>query len=301
MMNSLINALPGSVAQGLIWGILAIGVYITFKVLDYADLTVDGSLATGGAVAVMCIINGTNPYLALVMAFAAGMAAGLVTGIFHTVFGIPPILSGILTQLGLYSVNMRILGKSNQAVSVDQYELIVSLRYIQEACITAAVFCLVIILLLYWFFGTELGAAVRATGCNESMARAQGINTSGQKVLGLVLSNGMVGVAGALYAQYQGSADVNMGRGAIVIGLAAVIIGEVIFGKIFHNFALRMAASVVGAIIYFIVIAVVLQLGLSTNDLKLFSALIVALFLALPYLKSRYFNKAVRKGGKADA
>lgn len=301
MINSLINALPGSVAQGLIWGILAIGVYITFKVLDYADLTVDGSLATGGAVAVMCIINGTNPYVALVMAFAAGMAAGLVTGIFHTVFGIPPILSGILTQLGLYSVNMRILGKSNQAVSVDQYELIVSLRYIQEACITAAVFCLVIILLLYWFFGTELGAAVRATGCNESMARAQGINTSGQKVLGLVLSNGMVGVAGALYAQYQGSADVNMGRGAIVIGLAAVIIGEVIFGKIFHNFALRMTASVVGAIIYFIVIAVVLQLGLSTNDLKLFSALIVALFLALPYLKSRYFNKAVRKGGKADA
>lgn len=301
MINSLINALPGSVAQGMIWGILAIGVYITFKVLDYADLTVDGSLATGGAVAVMCIINGTNPYVALVMAFAAGMAAGLVTGIFHTVFGIPPILSGILTQLGLYSVNMRILGKSNQAVSVDQYELIVSLRYIQEACITAAVFCLVIILLLYWFFGTELGAAVRATGCNESMARAQGINTSGQKVLGLVLSNGMVGVAGALYAQYQGSADVNMGRGAIVIGLAAVIIGEVIFGKIFHNFALRMAASVVGAIIYFIVIAVVLQLGLSTNDLKLFSALIVALFLALPYLKSRYFNKAVRKGGKADA
>lgn len=301
MINSLINALPGSVAQGLIWGILAIGVYITFKVLDYADLTVDGSLATGGAVAVMCIINGTNPYVALVMAFAAGMAAGLVTGIFHTVFGIPPILSGILTQLGLYSVNMRILGKSNQAVSVDQYELIVSLRYIQEACITAAVFCLVIILLLYWFFGTELGAAVRATGCNESMARAQGINTSGQKVLGLVLSNGMVGVAGALYAQYQGSADVNMGRGAIVIGLAAVIIGEVIFGKIFHNFALRMTASVMGAIIYFIVIAVVLQLGLSTNDLKLFSALIVALFLALPYLKSRYFNKAVRKGGKADA
>lgn len=300
-MGALINALPGSVAQGLIWGIMAIGVYITFKVLDYADLTVDGSLATGGAVAVMCIINGTNPYVAVLLAFCAGMLAGLVTGLFHTVFGIPPILSGILTQLGLYSVNMRILGKANQAVSVDQYALVVSLRYIKEACITVGICCIVITLILYWFFGTELGAAVRATGCNQNMARAQGINTSAQKVLGLVLSNGLVGMAGALYAQYQGSADVNMGRGAIVIGLAAVIIGEVAFGKVFHNFALRMFASVFGAIIYFIVIAIVLQLGLSTNDLKLFSALIVALFLALPHLKSRYFTKAVRKGGKADA
>ncbi len=298
-MASLINALPGSAAQGLIWGILAIGVYITYKVLDYADLTVDGSLATGGAVAVMCIIGGMDPYFAMVMAFGAGMLAGLATGLFHTVFGIPPILSGILTQLGLYSVNMRILGKSNQAVSVDQYELIVSLRYIQEACITAGVCCLIITFVLYWFFGTELGAAVRATGCNQNMARAQGINTSSQKVLGLVISNGLVGVSGALYAQYQGSADVNMGRGAIVIGLAAVIIGEVVFGKIFHNFALRMAAGI-GAIIYFIVIAVVLQLGLSTNDLKLFSALIVALFLAIPHLKGRYFAAAGRKGG-ADA
>lgn len=301
MMNSLISALPGSVAQGLIWGILAIGVYITFKVLDYADLTVDGSLATGGAVAVMCIINGTNPYLALLLAFAAGMLAGLVTGLFHTAFGIPPILSGILTQLGLYSVNMRILGKADQAISVDQYELIVSLRYIQEACITASIFCLVIILVMYWFFGTELGAALRATGSNEHMARAQGISTNGQKVLGLVLSNGLVGISGALYAQYQGSANVNMGRGAIVIGLAAVIVGEVIFSKIFHNFALRMVSAVIGAIIYFIVIAVVLQLGLSTNDLKLFSSLIVALFLAIPYLKSKYFPGGVRKGGKVDA
>lgn len=306
MIGSLINALPGSVAQGLIWGILAIGVYITFKVLDYADLTVDGSIATGGAVAVMCILNGTNPYVALLLAFGAGMLAGLVTGIFHTVFGIPAILSGILTQLGLYSVNMRILGKSNQAVSVDQYELNVSLRYIPEACITAGLFCLIIILLLYWFFGTELGAAVRATGCNERMAKAQGINTSGQKVLGLVLSNGLVGVSGALYAQYQGSADVNMGRGAIVIGLAAVIIGDVIFGKLFRNFALRMVSAVIGAIIYFIAIAVVLQLGFSTNDLKLFSALIVAVFLAIPNLKMQRAGKgkrrlAQRKGEGADA
>lgn len=300
-MAALINALPGSVAQGLIWGILAIGVYITFKVLDYADLTVDGSLATGGAVAVMCIIGGMNPYLALLMAFLAGMLAGLATGLFHTAFGIPPILSGILTQLGLYSVNMHILGKSNQAVSVDQYQLIVSLRYIQEACITAGIFCLIITMALYWFFGTELGAAVRATGCNQNMARAQGINTNNQKVLGLVLSNGLAAVSGALYAQYQGSADVNMGRGAIVIGLAAVIIGEVVFGKIFHNFALRMLASVIGAILYYIVIAIVLQLGLSTNDLKLFSALIVALFLAIPHLKSKYFAQTSKKGGNADA
>lgn len=306
MIGSLINALPGSVAQGLIWGILAIGVYITFKVLDYADLTVDGSIATGGAVAVMCILNGVNPYVALLLAFGAGMLAGLVTGIFHTVFGIPAILSGILTQLGLYSINMRILGKSNQAISVDQFALNVSLRYIKESCINTGIFCLVIILLLYWFFGTELGAAVRATGCNERMAKAQGINTSGQKVLGLVLSNGLVGVSGALYAQYQGSADVNMGRGAIVIGLAAVIIGDVIFGKIFRNFALRMVASVIGAIIYFIAIAIVLQLGFSTNDLKLFSALIVAAFLAIPYLKTKKHRKNVvkfrrRKGEKADA
>ncbi|MFW5669315.1 MAG: ABC transporter permease, partial [Acetivibrio ethanolgignens] len=193
----------------------------------------------------------------------------------------------------------RILGKSNQAVSVDTYSLIVSLRYIKEACLTAAIFCAVVIGVLYWFFGTELGAAVRATGCNERMARAQGISTSRQKVLGLMLSNGLVGMAGGLYAQYQGSADVNMGRGAIVIGLAAVIIGEVIFGKIFQNFALRMLAAVFGAIIYFIVIALVLQLGLSTNDLKLFSALIVALFLALPHLKGKYFEG--RKGGRADA
>lgn len=295
MIGSLINALPGSVAQGLIWGILAIGVYITFKVLDYADLTVDGSIATGGAVAVMCILNGTSPYIALLLAFGAGMLAGLVTGIFHTVFGIPAILSGILTQLGLYSINMRILGKSNQAVSVDEFALNVSLRYIPESCINTGVFCLVTILLLYWFFGTELGAAVRATGCNERMAKAQGINTGAQKVLGLVLSNGLVGVSGALYAQYQGSADVNMGRGAIVIGLAAVIIGDVIFGKMFRNFALRMVASVIGAIIYFIAIAVVLQLGFSTNDLKLFSALIVAIFLAIPYLKSKNVKKILSK------
>lgn len=301
MAVSLMSALPGSVAQGLIWGILAIGVYITYKVLDFADLTVDGSLATGGAVAVMCMINGMHPYLALFLAFCAGMLAGLVTGLFHTALGIPPILSGILTQLGLYSINMRIMGKANQAISVVQYDLIVSLRYIPHACLVTIGFCVVIIGLLYWFFGTEIGAGVRATGCNPNMARAQGVNTNAYKVLGLVLSNGLVGLSGALYAQYQGSSDINMGRGAIVIGLAAVIIGEVIFGKIFHNFALHMVSAVIGAIIYFVVIAVVLQLGLETTDLKLFSALIVALFLAIPYLKGKYFSQTSKKGGNADA
>lgn len=301
MAASLMSALPGSVAQGLIWGILAIGVYITYKVLDFADLTVDGSLATGGAVAVMCMINGMHPYLALFLAFCAGMLAGLVTGLFHTALGIPPILSGILTQLGLYSINMRIMGKANQAISVVQYDLIVSLRYIPHACLVTIGFCVVIIGLLYWFFGTEIGAGVRATGCNPNMARAQGVNTNAYKVLGLVLSNGLVGLSGALYAQYQGSSDINMGRGAIVIGLAAVIIGEVIFGKIFHNFALHMVSAVIGAIIYFVVIAVVLQLGLETTDLKLFSALIVALFLAIPYLKGKYSSQTSKKGGNADA
>lgn len=301
MAASLMSALPGSVAQGLIWGILAIGVYITYKVLDFADLTVDGSLATGGAIAVMCMINGMHPYLALFLAFCAGMLAGLVTGLFHTALGIPPILSGILTQLGLYSINMRIMGKANQAISVVQYDLIVSLRYIPHACLVTIGFCVVIIGLLYWFFGTEIGAGVRATGCNPNMARAQGVNTNAYKVLGLVLSNGLVGLSGALYAQYQGSSDINMGRGAIVIGLAAVIIGEVIFGKIFHNFALHMVSAVIGAIIYFVVIAVVLQLGLETTDLKLFSALIVALFLAIPYLKGKYFSQTSKKGGNADA
>ena len=298
--TSLLNALPGSVAQGLIWGLMAIGVYITFKVLDYSDMTVDGSMATGGAVAVMLMLNGTNPYLALLAAMAAGMLAGLVTGVFHTVFGIPAILSGILTQLGLYSINMRILGKSNQAISVDKFDLVVSLRYIPEAILVGAIFCAVLIGVLYWFFGTEVGHSIRATGNNANMARAQGINTNWNKVLGLVLSNGLVGLAGGLYAQYQGSADVNMGRGAIVIGLAAIIMSEVIFGKLFCNFALKLAGVVLGSILYFAIIALVLQLGLSTTDLKLFSALIVALFLALPHLKAKFFGQ-VKSGGKKHA
>lgn len=298
---ALFRALPGSIAQGLIWGIMAIGVYITYKVLDYADLTVDGSISTGGAVAVMMMLSGQNVYVALVCATLAGMLAGLVTGIFHAAFGIPAILSGILSQLGLYSINMRIMGKSNQAISVDQYNLILSLREVPKAILVSLIFCACVIGVLYWFFGTELGRAIRATGNNENMSRAQGINTKTMKVIGLMISNGLVGLAGGLYAQYQGNADVNMGRGAIVIGLAAVIIGGVLFGKVFRNFALRMTGVIIGAVLYFVVIAVVLWLGLETTDMKLISALIVAVFLAVPYLKEQYNASHVRKGGRGNA
>ena len=305
MMNvlSLFRAMPGSVAQGLIWGIMALGVYITFKILNFADLTVDGTLGTGGAVAVMLILNGFPPSVALIFAFAAGMLAGLVTGILHTVLGIPDILSGILTQIALYSVNMNIMGRSNQAVSVDKYNLVVSLRYIPAAIVTTILFLVVIIGVLYWYFGTEQGFTIRATGCNPNMSRAQGINTNFAKVLALVISNGLVGLAGGLYAQYQGNSDVNMGRGAIVIGLAAVIIGEVlgeaIFGKRL-NFIGRLAFVAIGAIIYYVVIAFVLWLGLPSEDMKLFSAIVVAIFLAIPYLRGKSktsFKRAAKNGG----
>ena len=300
---SLFRAMPGSVAQGLIWVIMALGVYITFKILNFADLTVDGTLGTGGAVAVMLILNGFPPSVALIFAFAAGMLAGLVTGILHTVLGIPDILSGILTQIALYSVNMNIMGRSNQAVSVDKYNLVVSLRYIPAAIVTTILFLVVIIGVLYWYFGTEQGFTIRATGCNPNMSRAQGINTNFAKVLALVISNGLVGLAGGLYAQYQGNSDVNMGRGAIVIGLAAVIIGEVlgeaIFGKRL-NFIGRLAFVAIGAIIYYVVIAFVLWLGLPSEDMKLFSAIVVAIFLAIPYLRGKSktsFKRAAKNGG----
>ncbi len=294
-MLGFFTALPGAVAQGIIWGIMAIGVYITYRVLDLADLTVDGSFGTGGAVLVMCTISGMDIKVAMLVAVLAGCLAGLATGIFHTVFGIPAILSGILTQLALYSVNLRILGnKANQTLSVMNYDLLVSLRYITRSIIVGLVFVVVLIAILYWFFGTEMGHSIRATGCNPAMARANGINTNTRKIMGLVISNGIVALAGALLAQYQGFADVNMGRGAIVIGLAAVIIGEVVFGKIFKNFALRMTAVVIGGIIYYIVITLVLRLGLNANDLKLFSALVVALFLGIPYWKAQIRPKQGR-------
>jgi putative ABC transport system permease protein len=294
------RAVPGSVAQGLIWGLLALGVYITYKLLDFADLSVDGTIATGGAVAVMLIKSdlGLNPWVALIFSFLAGMIAGLVTGLLHTALGIPPILAGILTQISLYSINLNIMGSSNEAVSVDKYSLVVSSRYLTSDNSTkiklfaiCILFCVAVVAVLYWFFGTELGHAIRATGCNGQMARAQGINTNMCKVLALMLSNGIVGLSGGLYAQYQGAADVNMGRGAIVIGLAAVIIGDVIFGKLCagkrFSFAYTLFAVISGAIIYYLVLSIVLWLKLPTNDLKLFSAIVVAIFLAVPYLKDK--------------
>ena len=303
-LTSLLNSLPGAAAQGLVWGIMAIGVYITFRVLDVADLTVDGSIATGGAVAVMLIRGGMNCWLALLCAFASGLLAGLVPGLFHTKCGIPAILAGILTQLALYSVNLRIMGgKANQPVGVDKYDLVVSQRYVRDLSISnplplLLVITVVTVVALYWFFGTERGCSVRATGANANMARAQGINTGANIVLGLMLSNGLVALSGGLLAQFQGSADVGMGRGAIVIGLAAVIISEVTFGKIFQNFGLKMFAVSLGAVIYYFVLQIVLQLGLNTNDLKLVSALIVAVFLSVPYWKGKVAHK---KGGAHHA
>ena len=300
---ALLRAIPGSIAQGLIWGLLALGVYITYKLLDFADLSVDGSFATGGAVAVMLIRGNMNPWLSLLFAFAAGMIAGLITGLLHTKLGIPPILAGILTQIALYSINLNIMGKSNQAVSVDNYNLPVTLRYVSgdtgtriSVFATCILFCVVVVALLYWYFGTEQGHAIRATGCNAQMARAQGINTNFCKVLALMLSNGLVGLSGALYAQYQGAADVNMGRGAIVIGLAAVIIGDVLFGKICAGkklaFAYTLFSVIAGAILYYLVLSIILWLKFPSDDLKLFSAIVVAIFLAIPYLKDK--KKATR-------
>ena len=293
-----LNALPGAVGQGLIWGVMAIGVYITFRVLDFADLTVDGTLATGGAAMVMSLIAGCNVYLALLIAFVAGCLAGLVTGVLNTAFGIPPILAGILTQLALYSINLRILGKANQPVSGYKYNLICSMTKLNQALIVATIFVLVIIALLYWFFGTEIGHAIRATGTNPNMARANGININSTKIIALVLSNGLVALAGGLLAQYQGYVDINMGRGAIVIGLAAVIIGEVLFGKIFKNFALKLLAVAIGGIIYYIVMQFVISLGLNTDDLKLLTAAVVAVFLGIPYIKGRYQETHIKTAKK---
>ena len=298
---SMLKMLPDALAQGLIWGILAIGVFITYKLLDFSDLTVDGSICTGGAVAALLIINGVPVAIAMVAAFCAGALAGLVTAILHTRMGIPPILAGILTQLALYSINLRIMGKSMLAVSVDKFPLLVSVRNQASSCLVALLFVAAIIGVLYWFFGTELGCAVRATGANSNMSRAQGINTARMKLVGLVLANGLVGLSGGLYTQYLGSVTVNMGRGAIVIGLAAVIIGEVLLGKIFRNFALHLTGVVIGAIAYYVVIALVIQLGLNTDDLKLFSAAFMAIALFIPYWKSRHAGKALTKGGKNHA
>ena len=300
---SLITALPGAAAQGLIWGIMAIGVYITVRILDIADLTVDGTLCTGGAVCIMMMLSGHNVWVSMLAATGAGLLAGLATGIFHTFMGIPAILAGILTQLSLYSVNLKIMGKANQAINVDKFNLLVSLRRVKGVALTqntlfiVAIMIIILIAVLYWFFGTELGCSLRATGCNPSMSRAQGINTDRNKVLGLMLSNGLVALSGALLTQYQGFADINMGRGSIVIGLAAVIIGEAIFSRIFRNFALKLLSVVFGSILYYLVLQIVIWMGIDTDLLKMLSALVVALFLAFPYWKGKYFTKA-KQGGK---
>ncbi len=297
MLLGLINSMPSAIAQGLIWGIMAIGIYVTYKILDIADLTVDGSLCTGGATCVIMLVNGCPMWLALICSILAGMLAGLITGILITKLKIPAILAGILTQLALYSINLHIMGfgttsfsKSNLPISVDKYKLLVSSRYVRELSlrnpiIITILFVIIVIAILYWFFGTELGCSIRATGANQFMARSQGINTDKTKVIGLVISNSLVALSGALLSQYQGFADINMGRGAIVIGLAAVIIGEQLFDKVFKNFALKLFACVLGAIIYYLVIQFVLKLGLSTDDLKMLTAIVVAIFLAIPNLK----------------
>lgn len=301
---SLFRAMPGSIAQGMIWGVMALGVYITFRLLDFADLTVDGSIATGAAVSVMLIRAGVSPIATLPIAFLAGALAGMVTGLLNTALEIPGILASILTQISLYSINLNIMGKANQPVSVDNYPLVVSLRYVTDGSVSRLlfflgmiVFLLALIVVMYWYFGTEQGHAIRATGCNSNMARAQGINTNFIKVLALMISNGLVGLCGALYGQFQGASDVNMGRGAIVIGLAAVIIGEVLFGKFASKrklaFAFTLASVILGAVIYYMVYQFVLWLKMPSEDMKLFSAIVVAIFLAIPYLKEK---RTLRKG-----
>ena len=300
----LVRNLPGGVAQGLLWGIMALGIYITFRLLDVADLTVDGSFTTGGAVSVMLILAGWPAWASLVVAAMAGLLAGLVTGLLHTKLGIPAILAGILPQLALFSVNLHIMGMAaNKAVSVDKYDLVLSLRYIPSAIVKGLLIALVLVSVFYWYFGTQQGASIRATGNNQAMSRALGVNIDNMKVLGLSLSNGVVALSGGLMAQYQGFADINMGRGAIVIGLAAVIIGEVlgraILGK--HlNFYGTLSFVVLGGVVYYAVIVLVLWLKLNSNDLKLFTAVVVALFLTVPYLQEHYkssFARLKKKGG----
>ena len=300
--------MPGGISQGLVWGIMALGIYVTFRLLDVADLTVDGSFTTGGAVTVMLILAGWPAWAALLVAILAGMLAGLCTGMLHTKFGIPAILAGILTQFALYSINLHIMGMAaNKAVSVDKYHLLISSRNIPLAILTSAIIAIALVTVFYWYFGTEQGSALRATGNNPAMSRALGINIDNMKVLGLSISNGVVALAGGLMSQYQGFADINMGRGAIVIGLAAVIIGEVIGNallKKYINFYFSLSFTVIGGIIYYLVVVIVLWLRLNSNDLKLFTAIVVALFLAIPYLRGQRissFAKFKQKGAKNHA
>ena len=303
-LPNLVSRLPGGVAQGIIWGIMALGVYITFRLLDVADLTVDGSFTTGGAVTAMLILAGWPAWAALLVAVLAGLLAGLVTGLLHTKLGIPAILAGILTQFALYSINLRIMGMSaNKPVNPDRYRLLLTLRHIPSAILVGLILAAALIAILYWYFGTEQGSALRATGSNPAMSRAQGININSMKVLGLSLSNGVVALSGGLMAQYQGFADINMGRGAIVIGLAAVIIGEVLCDAIFRkgcSFHTRLSFVVLGGVVYYIVMVIILWLRLDSNDLKLFTAVLVAVFLAVPYLQAQR-RSSFKLAGKRSA
>jgi len=302
---ALLRACPGGIAQGLIWGIMALGVYITFRVLDFADLSVDGSIATGGAVSIMLIMAGWNPLLTLIVAFAAGMLAGVVTGFLHIKLGIPAILAGILTQISLYSINLNIMGRANQAINVNAVNLLFTSNsnVLWRTIGVTALICLALVAVLYWYLGTEHGSALRATGNNPNMSRAQGINTKSMTVIALALSNGLVAFSGAILAQYQGFADINMGRGAIVIGLAAVIIGDVLrqalFGK-YNNFAITLTFVVLGGIIYYLVYVFVLWLKFPANDMKLLTAIVVAIFLAVPYLRDQRKNSFRRLKNQED-
>ncbi|WP_312645100.1 ABC transporter permease subunit [Hydrogenoanaerobacterium sp.] len=293
LLQGLLLAVPGAVAQGVLWGIMTLGVYITYKVLDYADLTVDGSFATGGAVTAILIVKGMNPFLSILFALVAGCIAGCITGMLHTKLKIPAILSGILSQLALYSINIRIMGKANtpllgiNTVVTEVKKWVPSLSDNTVALMLGLAVAAVVIVALYWVFGTELGCCIRATGNNEYMVRALGGNTDAMKIAGLMLSNGLVALSGAMVAQTQGYADVGMGIGAIVIGLASVIIGEVLMGKRF-SFAYKLASVVVGSIVYRIIIAAVLQIGMKSTDLKLLTAIIVAIALSVPVFKSKF-------------
>ncbi len=287
-----LNALPGAVSQGLIWGIMAIGLFITYKVLDFADLTVDGSICTGAVVCAVLITSGVNAWAAIIVAFIAGALCGIVTGLFHTVMGIPPILSGILTQLILWSVNLKILGRANMPINARNTYVILTQLNVGMAILAVVGFVAVSIILLYAFFGTEKGAAIRATGSNENMARAQGINVKVNKVIALAISNGFVALSGALLAQYQGFADINMGRGAIVIGLAAIIIGEAVVSRISSNFIVKLLGCAFGGVVYYVVYQAVIMMGIDTDLLKMLSALVVAVFLGVPYWKRQFFTKS---------
>lgn len=303
---SFLNALPGNIAQGIIWGLMGLGVFITYKLLHFADLSVDGSFATGGAVTAIMLINGCPIWVAMLVAVAAGLLAGLVTGLLHTLLGIPDILSGILTQIALYSINLNIMGKSNLPISYRNYSLVISASNINMAIIIALIVVAIVIVAMYWYFGTEQGTTIRSTGSNPAMSKAQGININFTKVIALALSNAVVAFSGSIFSQYQGFADVNMGRGAIVIGLAAVIIGEVLGEAIFHkhiNFIIRLIFVIVGGILYYIAMGIVLWLKMPTDDTKLFTAIIVAIFLAVPNIRSRAtnsFKKVAKQNSKAQ-